>query len=601
MRRDVARHVREVVFDLAFPNFHVEGKSSTRLYEMARSPLKRKRESSKIDIDYPLKKVFQKQAFRPLQREIIVAALEGHDIFVQAATSFGKSLCFQLPAWCSKGVTVVISPLLALMQNQVFAAKKLGIATESITGSTTIIERATIEADLQCGHPYTRLLYVTPELCATERFRKILRRLHQQGQLIRVAVDEAHCISEWGHDFRPAYKELKWLKNNLQCPSTPIMALTATATPKVREDIYKYLNFKHEKTLFFSTTTARPNIHYEIQYFSESNPRDSSGDDIFAYLHAWLISIHRRRVMMLKHYLQQPQLAAGLDNVPLAVSGIIYVNTRNLTEGLASKLQSAGISAQAYHAGLEPSPRLKLQNNFIRISAVTMAQTRTLRPANGDLDDQQISGDLMDISKSFNIIVATNAFGMGIDIPTIRFVVHYGLPRNLESFIQESGRAGRDNKASQSLVLYTREERDRTVYRVKMDIQKEMSKQQNKNATALQFPMANARLNSQFDPSPGTQPALQADQKMKSLQKVIEYCENTSVCRHKLITDYFGQPSAVSGAASSRSIAESGVKCDYACDVCKESANGVKKRRDKGLASDEEASQYTQQQNWDYD
>lgn len=564
---------------------------------MARSPLKRKRGLSKVDIDYPLKKVFQKEAFRPLQREIIVAALEDHDIFVQAATSFGKSLCFQLPAWCSAGVTVVISPLLALMQNQVFAAKKLGIATESITGSTTTTERNAIEADLQCGHPHIRLLYVTPELCMTERFRKVLRRLHQQGQLIRVAIDEAHCISEWGHDFRPAYKELKWLKANLQVPAVPIMALTATATPKVREDIYKYLNFKHDKTLFFSTTTARPNIHYEIQYFSESNPHDSSGDDLFAYLHAWLTSIHRRRVLMLKHYLQDPTSASDLADMPSAVSGIIYVNTRNSTESIANKLQSAGISAQAYHAGLEPSPRLKLQNTFIRMSGITMGQMN----ATATSDEQQGSIDLTDISKSFNIIVATNAFGMGIDIPTIRFVVHYGLPRNLESFIQESGRAGRDNKASQSLVLYTREERDRTIYRVKMDIQKEMSKQQSKSMNTLQYPIANARLNSQFDPSPGTQPAVQADQKMKSLQKVIEYCENTNVCRHKLITDYFGQPSLVSGAASSRSIAETGVQCEYACDVCKESANCVKKRRDKGLASNEEASQYTQRQNWDYE
>lgn len=568
------------------------------IHDMARSPLKRKREPSKIDIDYPLKKVFKKEAFRPLQREIIVAALEGHDIFVQAATSFGKSLCFQLPAWCAKGVTVVVSPLLALMQNQVFAAKNLGIATESINGNTTVTERTAIESDLQCGHPHTRLLYVTPELCMTERFRKVLRRLHQQGQLVRVAIDEAHCISEWGHDFRPAYKELKWLKANLQVPSTPIMALTATATPKVRQDIYKYLNLKHDKTLFFSTTTARPNIHYEVQYFSESNPRDSEGDDIFAYLHAWLTSIHRRRVVMVEHFLNQPE-SSELATFPSAVSGIVYMNTRNLTEALATKLQSAGINAQAYHAGLDPLPRLKLQNDFIRASGITLAQAKCPPTSLANAGKQQEPVDLTDISKSFNIIVATNAFGMGIDIPTIRFVIHYGLPRNLESFIQESGRAGRDNKASQSLVLYTREERDRTIYRVKMDIQKEMSKHQSNKAR--QYPVANALLNSQFDPSPGTQPAVQANQKMKSLQKVIEYCENTIVCRHKLITDYFGQPSLVSGAASSRSIAQVGVECDYACDVCKETPNGVKKRRDRGLASDAEASQFTQQQNWDYE
>lgn len=558
---------------------------------MTRSSLDRKRPASNFDIDYPLKKVFQKPSFRPLQREIIIAALEGEDIFVQAATSFGKSLCFQLPAWCSKGVTVVVSPLLALVQNQVNAANNLGVVTHSITGNTPYSERKTIEADLQCGHPYTRLLYVTPELCMTENFRKILRRLHQQGQLIRVAIDEAHCISEWGHDFRPAYKELKWLKSNLQCPKVPIMALTATATPKVRRDIYKFLNLKEDKTLFFSTSTARPNIHYEIQYFSESNPRDSSGDDIFPYLLAWLTSIHNRRNMMLQHFKTQASQHDSQMPSNSSISGIIYVNTRNLTESLATKLQSSGINAQAYHAGLEPLQRLKIQNQFIRASNVLSRAAKE--------DEELVSGtDETDIARSFNIITATSAFGMGIDIPNIRFVIHYGLPRNLESFVQESGRAGRDNKASQSLVLYTREERDRTIYRVKMDIQKEANRH-SKNTDSTFAPTANALLNSQFDPA--TQQSAQADQKMVSLQKVIEYCENSKICRHKLISDYFGQVSAHSGAASSKSIVQNGVECDFACDVCKEGPVAVKRRKDRGLASDEEASQYTQCQQWDYE
>lgn len=567
---------------------------------MARSPLKRKR-AVNVDIDYPLKKVFQKQAFRPLQREIINAALEGHDIFVQAATSFGKSLCFQLPAWCSKGVTVVISPLLALVQNQVNAANNFGVVTYAITGNTSFTERKTIEADLQCGHPYTRLLYVTPELCMTENFRKILRRLHQQGQLIRVAVDEAHCISEWGHDFRPAYKELKWLKSNLQCPAVPIIALTATATPKVRKDIYKYLNLKEDTTLFFSTSTARPNIHYEVQYFSESNPRDSSGDDIYPYLLAWLISIHNRRIAMLRHLQSQPRPHDTSASSVSPISGIIYVNTRNLTETLASKLRDNNINASAYHAGLDPHQRLKIQNQFVRTSTTTAAP-----PAP---DSGARSPDQYDISTSFTIITATSAFGMGIDIPSIRFVLHYGLPRNLESFIQESGRAGRDGKAAQSLVLYTREERDRTTYRVKLDIQKEANKQLKRGADGTGVMLtAKARLHGSFDPTTqaqpqATQPQAQIQQRMETLQKVIEYCENTSSCRHKLISEYFGatDETTSNGAASSRSIVATGVECDYACDVCKEGSAGVRRRRDRGLASDEEASQYTQRQNWDYE
>lgn len=565
---------------------------------MARSPRKRKREDFKTDIDYPLRKVFQKQAFRPLQREIVTAALEGQDIFVQAATSFGKSLCFQLPAWCSKGVTVVISPLLALVQNQVNAANNFGVVTHSITGNTPFTQRKDIEADLQCGHPYTRLLYVTPELCMTENFRKILRRLHQQGQLVRVAVDEAHCISEWGHDFRPAYKELKWLKSNLQCPTVPIMALTATATPKVRKDIYKYLNLKEDQTLFFSTSTARPNIHYEVQYFSESNPRDSSGDDIYPYLLAWLTSIHARRVMMLQYVQSQARPPEATVIAAPAISGIIYVNTRSLTEALASKLQASGINAQAYHAGLEPLQRLKIQNQFIRATTAPTSSLQCVFPEQLNRPQAESGADPGDISRSFNIITATTAFGMGIDIPTIRFVVHYGLPRNLESFIQESGRAGRDGKASQSLILYTREERDRTIYRVKMDIQKEMSKI---NKSGPLMPTMNARLNSSFDPThQATQPQAQAQQKLKSLETVIGYCENISLCRHKIITDYFGAPGEVAGAARSKSITATTV-CDYACDICKEGTAGVKRRRDKELASDEEASQFTQRQNWDYE
>lgn len=569
-----------------------------RKKNMARSPLKRKRPAQKVDIDYPLKKVFQKEAFRPLQREIITAALEGEDIFVQAATSFGKSLCFQLPAWCSKGVTIVVSPLLALVQNQVTAANNLGVPAHSITSDTPFTLRKEIEADLQCGHPYTRLLYVTPELCSTENFRKILRRLHQQGQLIRVAIDEAHCISEWGMDFRPAYKELRWLKANLQCPAVPIMALTATATPKVRKDIFKYLNLKEDRTLFFSTSTARPNIHYEVQYFSEANAENEDEGDLFPYLLAWLTAIHNRRLMMLEYYKSRVRQDGTKAEAVPAISGIVYANTRNMTESIASKLQAAGVYANAYHGGMEPHQRMKVQNQFIRQSTEAAAAVNA-EQAEGDDHNEE------DIAKSFNIITATAAFGMGIDIPTIRFVVHYGIPRNLESFIQESGRAGRDSKAAQSLVLYTREERDRTIFRVKADIQRDAARAQHQTTSSRGItPAANAHLNSQFDPSQtATQVNAQAEQKMKSLQKVIEYCENVSVCRHKLITEYFGRTEEMvsMGAASSRSIVQTEVQCDYACDVCKEGAASLRARRDKGLATNEQASQYTQSQRWEYE
>ncbi len=161
---------------------------------MPRAPLRRT--ASITDLRFTLRRVFGKDAFRPLQEEVITAVVAGHDVFVCAATSFGKSLCYQLPAVVSLGVTVVISPLLALMENQVQAAKALGIAVVMINGNTPWPARKLIETDLLCGHPETKLLYVTPELCAADRFRKIIMQIHRQGQLTRIAIDEAHCISE---------------------------------------------------------------------------------------------------------------------------------------------------------------------------------------------------------------------------------------------------------------------------------------------------------------------------------------------------------------------------------------------------------------------
>lgn len=485
---------------------------------MPASPIKRR-----VDVNFTLKRVFRKNSFRPLQLEVINAAIAGNDIFLCAATSFGKSLCYQLPAVVATGVTIVICPLLALMTNQVNAARALGIATQSIHGNTPRSERIKIETDLLCGHPETRLLYVTPELCAFDNFRKILTKIHQQGQLTRVAIDEAHCISEWGHDFRPAYKDLIWLKQNLQCPSVPIMAVTATATKQVRDDIFTYLRLKNPKV--FTTSSARPNIHYEIQYFNESDPQNGQ-DDIFPYLLNWLMRMHERRV---------------LAKVTTPIHGIIYCPMRATADNIANKLTNSDIRAASYHAGLEPLLRLKIQAAFLACETIT-------------------ENNMPNLTSSFNIICATTAFGMGIDMPTVRFVVHYGLPRGMESFIQESGRAGRDNKAAASLVLYTREERDRCLWRAQRDFSNEKNK-------------------------------VLAKSKQSSLEKIIEFSENTDKCRHKLVSSYFGEDA---GAAV----------CDFACDVCKEGGDALRKRKDKGLATDEAALEYTQREGagrYDYD
>lgn len=500
-----------------------------------------------VDVDFTLRRVFGMTSFRPLQREVIVAAIEGHDVFLQAATSFGKSLCFQLPAVISHGITVVISPLLALMHNQVSIAKSLGIAVEVISSNVPPSERQRIITDLKCGHPYTRLLYVTPELCATDHFRKVLTTIHRQGQLTRVAVDEAHCISEWGHDFRTSYKELSWLKRTLILPSVPITVLTATATTRVRDDILKCLGLEppnplgreHSKTKFFFTSTSRPNLHYEVRYFSESSPKSPDGNDLFHALTGWLKGIAERRAIRLKA-LHEDTPATDLR----PISGIIYVGTRNLANSLAKELRDRSIKAEAYHAGLDSSEREQIQTEFI--------------------DPPKPSSLEEGIKYTFNIIVATTAFGMGIDAPHVRFVLHYGLPRGFEAFVQESGRAGRDGKAAASVIFYTREECQRVLYRISCDIVRDANRQSHGSGSSSSSSSA------------------QGQARTESFKQVVQLCETTNRCRHRLVSDYFGDTDPP--------------VCDFACDHCKEGAHNLRRRMEKGLANDEDAFTFTQRE-----
>ncbi|KAJ5711569.1 hypothetical protein N7488_005725 [Penicillium malachiteum] len=493
------------------------------------------------DLEFYLHRVFRKRSFRPLQREVISAVVEGHDVFLQASTSFGKSLCFQLPAVINNGLTIVICPLLALMMDQVNALQAIGVAVSTINSNTSLAERRLILDDMLSGHPRTRLLYVTPELCQTDSFRRNLQLVHRQGQLARVAIDEAHCISEWGHDFRPAYQELGWFRKNLLNPAVPITALTATATPRVRTDIINMLGLDPAQLKLFNTPSARPNIHYEVRYLEDSGEdEDYQVDNLLRYLKA----IRKRR---------ESRLGAEEAARQPPVSGIVYVGLRAMAEHLACRLsQDKSISAVAYHAGLASQDRTRIQALWTAPQAPSQSGDGKKAP-------------------TFSIIVATNAFGMGIDNSHVRFVVHWTPPRSFEGFVQESGRAGRDGRAAASLVYYNLHERDRIIDRINRDTENMRNRGGPKPLIASLMKNQDARLD--------------------SFKKVVRYCESVTRCRHDLIKELFGDfelkemgsqqpPSSQAPRAAGMGIPGS-TPCDYACDFCKEGRVALGKRKRK--------------------
>ncbi|PLN78896.1 putative RecQ family helicase RecQ [Aspergillus taichungensis] len=509
----------------------------------------------KVDLDFYLHRVFHKKSFRPLQRDVITAAVEGHDVFLQASTSFGKSLCFQLPAVVNHGVTVVICPLLALMTDQVTALQSLGVEVATINSTTSLSERREILADLLSGHPHTRLLYVTPELCQTETFRRNLQTIHAQGELARIAIDEAHCISEWGHDFRPAYKELSWFKRTLQNPPVPISALTATATPRVRADIINLLGLDPAHLKIFNTPSARPNIHYEVRYLQHhaddpTDPQQSQVNDLVS----WLKATHARRIARLR---SSPPSGTPLQ--PL--SGIIYVPLRTIAETLATALRNAwdsNILAIAYHAGLTSQDRTRIQSSWTSPSPSSPSSTPSSpQPA-------------------FTIIVATNAFGMGIDNPSVRFVIHWTPPRSFEGFVQESGRAGRDGRAAASIIYYSGTERDRVLERLRRDVENAYNRRNVGLRASAEQSDKRANLRNLFA-------------RLQSFQRVVRYCEGVGSCRHLVIRGVFGDgelermgsqvPAGSQMARTSDADGGGGSPCDYACDFCKEGGEGVARRK----------------------
>ncbi|KZF25728.1 ATP-dependent DNA helicase [Xylona heveae TC161] len=474
---------------------------------MDHAPKRRKtnghRKSRTIDIDFTLRRLFGKSTFRPLQREVISAALEGHDIFLQAATSFGKSLCYQLPAVVDYGITIVVSPLLALMNNQVTSLQAAGISVATINSSTPSSIRQAILEDLRCGHPHTRLLYVTPEFCMTTTFRKNLQTIHEQRELSRIAVDEAHCISEWGHDFRPSFKELNYFKREF--PDVPIICVTATATQRVRDDIIDTLGLNRSSLKTFTMTTSRPNIHYEVRFKNDT-------DDHYENFVRWLRAVYARRALSERRTELEAQ-STRLSNV----SGIIYVLYRKDCESLAGRLVGDGIGAKPYHAGLTAAEK-----------------------------EDHLQGWVAN-QEGYDIMVATTAFGMGIDKEDVRFVVHWQMPKSFEGYYQEAGRAGRDQKASVAIMYYAREDRDRII----LLQQRDAGKSSNGRSAASEQAVAARNL---------------------SLNSLISYCETTTKCRHALIASYFHDPETP--------------PCKYACDWHKDPA-GLFAAKERDLCPEE--------------
>ena len=330
------------------------------------------------DLLLTLKRTFGYSTFRPLQREIIAATLAGQDVFALLPTGGGKSLCFQLPALARDGLTVVVSPLIALMKDQVDALQASGVAATFLNSTLGAEESRARLRGLHRGE--FKLLYVAPERLMLDGWSENLKAWN----VTCLAIDEAHCVSEWGHDFRPEYRQLARLRATL--PGVPLMALTATATGRVRQDIVTHLQLRSPVT--FVASFNRPNLTYRV------TPKDQPLKQIIDFV--------RPR----EHE-----------------SGIIYCASRAATERVAESLTSRGFSARPYHAGLTGEERSTHQEQFLR-------------------DDTRI-------------ICATIAFGMGINKPNVRWIIHHDLPKNIEGYYQETGRAGRDGLPADCLLLFS--------------------------------------------------------------------------------------------------------------------------------------------------
>ncbi|KAG4077562.1 hypothetical protein HA402_002989 [Bradysia odoriphaga] len=388
-----------------------------------------KHESSNY-IREKLKKYFHHSDFKStLQKEAIKAILKRkQDVYVSMPTGSGKSLCYHLPGIMQEDkITIVFSPLLALIKDQVDHLTKLKIRAESINSKMGAKERSNVLADLKSKKPETRFLYITPEQAATETFKGLMRDLVKYDKIAYVAVDEAHCVSQWGHDFRPDYLKLGRLR--VEYPKIPWIALTATASKDVVVDIFKNLSLK-EPVAKFKTPCFRKNLFYDVIF------KNSIQDDF----------IHLKQFA--EKCLKSSKDEDAKSNQKSC--GIIYCRTRDHVEMVANGLTKQGIKTVAYHAGLKDQERKQVQEDWM--------------------------------SGKYPVISATVSFGMGVDKATVRFVVHWDVPQNTAAYYQESGRAGRDGRESFCRIYFCRNEVKSIDYLLKMDSQKDPKNQRAKRA-----------------------------------------------------------------------------------------------------------------------